>query len=108
MDPLTLARLWLLVRPIKRLKERRAAKRAAKHQWPASEDESFNYQESVMSEGQLSMLRTVLKIAGTALASHGVLDAMDLPALQIAVESVAGGLIALAGIYLSHKKHAAA
>jgi hypothetical protein len=30
MDPITFAKLWMLVKPIKRIKERRAAKKAAR------------------------------------------------------------------------------
>lgn len=35
MDPVTIAKLWLAIRPIKRIKERREAKRKARQGLPA-------------------------------------------------------------------------
>lgn len=59
-----------------------------------------------MTEVQLSLVRTVLKIVGAALATKGVIDAGDVVTLSAAVEAVVGGVFAIVGVVLSHRKHA--
>ena len=56
-----------------------------------------------MSETQLALLRGLLKIVGTALATHGILSANDLTVIQPAIEAVAGAAVTLYSVYLSHR-----
>ena len=50
-----------------------------------------------------SLVRTALKVVGTALVTMGVIDAQDVPTVIDAVQAIAGGLSVLAGVYLSWK-----
>lgn len=89
IDPATLARLWLLIKPIKRIRERR---RAAKGK--------------VMNPDQLSSFgRSVLKGVAGALAMKAGLDAADTASLQAALEALLAGGVACIGLWLSHRKH---
>ena len=90
----------------------RKARRKAKRGEPLTEQESqlaqsVNQEEPIMSETTKSFLRTILKIAGSALVTKGVIDAGDATSLQVAIEALVGGIAGIVGIYLSHKKHAA-
>ena len=51
-----------------------------------------------MSSQFASILRTILKLAGAALVTHGVID-------EGSVEPIIGGLLAVAGIAWSHFEH---
>lgn len=55
MDPLTVAKLWLLIKPIKRIKERRKAKRALDE---VSED--FNSTDEVSMDYKAFAVQAVL------------------------------------------------
>ena len=78
MDPLTIARLWVLVRPIKRLKERRARKRGETVSTP---DEA-----PMTNELLLLLLRHGLTFAGGA----GLFTSDELTQLSAAVATLAG------------------
>jgi len=113
LDPLTVARVWLLVKPWKRLKAWRVRRKARswseEHGGPPDEIlEDFNSppDEDVMSEAQLSFLRGVLKWVSGALAAKGLIDLGDAAALQIAVEALISGAVGIYAFWLSHKKHA--
>jgi len=113
MDPLTLAKLWLTIRPIKRWKEHRAAKRAAENQ--VSENVPVEAapaaEEGDMSELGKSMLRSVMKVLGSALVTyavtHGLVDAGQTDALTVALEALGGSVLTIGGLYLSHRTHKA-
>ena len=51
-----------------------------------------------MSPQIASIIRTVFKLAGAALVTHGVID-------EGSVEPIIGGLLAVAGIVWSHFEH---
>jgi hypothetical protein len=61
-----------------------------------------------MDETKLTIIRTVLKIAGAVLVTHGVMSAADATAFQVAAEAIFGGLVTLVGIYWSHRTAVAA
>jgi hypothetical protein len=94
LDPVTVVRRWLAVRPIRRIKEFRQRRKAAKG-------------ENV-DETKLTIIRTVLKFAGGALVAKGFLDPADVPVLQTAIEATIGGLLTIAGVWWSHRTHSAA
>lgn len=99
MDPVTVAKLWLAIRPIRRLKERRARKRA----------EKTGQAVPVETEG-VSMLpkgtQTLTGIAVLALvpwaAKYGI-SSEEVTTWVTAASTVIGGLIAVFG-YLRRKK----
>jgi hypothetical protein len=61
LDPVTVAKLWLLIKPIKRIRERRRAKRA-----------EFSNQEVPVNPIVFQILLALLRHAMTALAPFGV------------------------------------
>ena len=109
-DPLTFARLWMLIKPAKRLREWR--KRRAMQSWAEHHldevPEDFNVppDEGFMSEVQLSYLRGALKFVAGMLAAKGLIDVGEAAALQVALEALVAGVAGLVGFWLSHKKHA--
>lgn len=126
MDPITLARLWIAIRPFKRLRERREAKRAQAALSTASDHATVPSPEDAvlamggvtslqgdgMSELMKSMGRSALKIVGTALTTyataHGLIDIGAGDAFTAALEAAGGAIITILGLYLSHRKHSVA
>ena len=109
MDPLTLAKLWLTIRPFKRWKEHRAAKRAAENQVTEPQEAAPTAEDGDMGELGKSMLRSVMKVLGSALVTyavtHGLVDAGQTDALSVALEAIGGGVLTIGGLYLSHRTH---
>jgi hypothetical protein len=60
----------------------------------------------VLSDLQLSYLRSIAKFVGGVLVAHGMLSGGDLTALMPAVEDLVGAAITIWGVYQSHKVHA--
>lgn len=127
----SLIQLWLAIRPIKRIREARAAKRAASTAaGPALSSESAGQAQSATVEtspystpaapvaedggmfGELakSWARSALKIAGAAVATaavtHGMFDPSNTDAVQMALETIGGGVATLFGLWWSHRAHA--
>lgn len=106
-----LIKLWLTVRPIKLLRERRAAKRAAENQLTENVpvEAATAAEDGDMSELGKSMLRSVMKVLGSALVTyavtHGLVDAGQTDALTVALEAIGGGVLTIGGLYLSHRTH---
>jgi hypothetical protein len=95
------AKLWLSARPFRKLKERRKAKRLERSSELIDTDE----EDSGMNEWQQSLLRSLLKVAGTAAVTHGLIEAGQTDVLVTALEAIAGGLVTLGGLYWSHRHH---
>lgn len=108
------ARVWLLVKPWKRLRQWRMRRKQLKswteeHGGPPDEIlEDFHPKpdEDVMNEQALSFVRGALKFAAGFLVAKGVFDAGDAAALQVAIEALVGGVMGLWAFWASHKKHA--
>lgn len=105
--------LWIAIHPIRRIREAHAAKRAAENQVsenvpveaaPAAEGEG-------MSELGKSMLRSLLKVFGAAVVtwavSKGFVGTDQTDALAGALESIAGALAVIGGVWWSHRTHKA-
>lgn len=103
MNWLAVAKLWLAVRPIHRLRERRRRKRLEQ----SSELIETEEEDSDMNDWQQSLLRSLLKVIGTAAVTHGLIEAGQTDVLVTALEAIAGGVITCAGLWLSHRKHKA-
>jgi hypothetical protein len=127
-----LVELWLAIRPIKRIREARAAKRAAQAASSAAGGTatSLSPTESVapatveaapipeaqgddgmFSELLKSYARSALKVAGTAIATaavtHGMFEPSSTDAIVAALETIGGGVAALLGLWWSHRTHKA-
>ena len=115
MDPLTIATLWLKIRPIRRWREARAARKAQEATLvagqtttaaPAAED------EGMFSELAKSWARSALKIVGTTIAAgvvtHGWVDGNSADSLNLALEAIGGGVLTIFGLWWSHRTHKAA
>lgn len=89
MDPVTVAKLWLLVKPIERLRERRAAKREAQLTSELLPEEGG--EEKTMLNGKL----TYTGIA--VLAISWLAERFGLPAAPEEIESVVTTLAAVVG-----------
>ncbi len=57
-----------------------------------------------MSDTTQIYVRGALKLVAGALALKAGLDASDATALQAALEALAGGVMAVIGFYMSHRK----
>ena len=102
------AKLWTTVKPFRRWRARRQAKRAGQTELTSELIEVPEPgEETFMNEWQQSLLRSILKVAGTAAVTHGLIEAGQTDVLVTALEAIAGGLITCAGLYLSHRRHAA-
>jgi hypothetical protein len=100
--------LWLKYRPwlrmrvaIRNARNRRRA-RLGKPLLPSLDEGSS------MDETKLTIIRTLLKVAGAALVTHGVMSAADATTVQVAAEAVIGGLVTIAGVWWSHRTAKAA
>jgi hypothetical protein len=82
LDPITLTKLWLLIKPIKRIREHRAAKRAAKN---------LNGKETPVFQGKVTYL-SVAVLALSFLAQR-----FDVPLLPDDAEAVVSAVGALVG-----------
>lgn len=128
----SLIQLWLAIRPIKRIREARAAKRAASAAAGATlsvgesevvsppatvETSTYSTPAAPVAEdsgmfGELakSWARSALKIAGAAVATaavtHGMFDPSNTDAVQMALETIGGGVATLFGLWWSHRAHA--
>lgn len=114
MGALELIKLWVAIRPFKRLKERRESKRAAAaaenqvsenvplEAAPAAEDDG-------MSELTKSIIRSVLKTLGAAVVTwavtKGYLGADQSAGMVTAIETIAGGASVALGMLWSHRTH---
>lgn len=88
-----LVRLWLAIRPLRKLRQWRTRKRmaswAAEH--PDEVREEFNSDEEVTVNEQLaSVIRTVIKSAGGGLVGAGVVTSSELEVLAGAVAVLIG------------------
>lgn len=72
MDPITLAKLWLVVKPVKRIKERRAAKKAAAA--AASVEGQFQYDEGASMEILKGAAKSKLVWLGLAQVAYGIVE----------------------------------
>lgn len=111
MGALELIRLWVAIKPLKRWKEHRAAKRAAENQVTENVPVETPPEDSGMfSELAKSWARSALKILGTAVAAavvtHGWIDPASTDAFTVALEAIGGGVVTIGGLVLSHRKHA--
>lgn len=112
MGAFALLKLWLAVRPIRRIREARAARREAENQVsenvpveaaPAAEGEG-------MSELTKSILRSVLKTLGAAVVTwavtKGYVGTDQSASLATALETIVGGAAVAIGLLWSHRTHA--
>lgn len=103
MNPLSLLLLWLKWRPIKRWRELKTARRAA------TTGAATAAGSDGMGEIAQSMLRSAMKVLGTALityaVTHSFIDAAQTDTAVIALDAVGGGVLTLAGLWLSYRKH---
>lgn len=110
------AKLWLLVKPVKRIRQWRTRRKM--RSWheehgglPDEVREEFNSndltQEVTVSETTQSFLRGLAKVLAGVLVTKGMIDVGEASALQAAVEALAAGVIGVVAFYLSHKKHVA-
>jgi hypothetical protein len=101
--------LWLKYRPWLRM---RVAIRNARNKRRARVGNpllpQLDAEVPAMNETTLTIIRTVLKIGGAALVTHGVMSAADATAFQVAAEAIFGGVVTLVGIYWSHRTAVAA
>ena len=94
MDHVTVAKLWLVVKPWKRLRQWRTRRKMAS--WIAEHPdevlEAFHeeQQEAPMNEQVASVIRSVLKSAGGGLVGAGVVTSGELEVLAGAVAIVLG------------------
>ncbi len=112
MDPLTAARLWMLIKPVKRLREWR--KRRAMKSWheehggpPDEIVEEFNVSPDEVSmnpfpQGTQTLSGIAVLILVPWLAKFGI-DSAQAQALVAAAGTLIGGVIAVLG-YLRRKK----
>lgn len=98
MDPITVAKLWMVVKPIKRLKERRAAKRAAKEPGQAAQTEGV----SMLPKGTQTLSGIALLVLVPWAAKYGI-SSEEVTTWVTAAGTLIGGVIAVLG-YLRRKK----
>ena len=88
------AQVWLEVRPIRRWKAKRAAKKAAKHPEAAEAVNEAYFNEAQeggnMNEQVSSVIRTVIKTAGGGLVGTGLVTSGELEILAGAVAIIVG------------------
>lgn len=128
----SLIQLWLAIRPIKRIREARAAKRAEQAASstagalaaslspesvvpatggaaPIQQTAAPAAEGGIMGGLAQSMMRSVLKVFGAALVTwavtHGMVDAGQTDALMVALETVVGGVLTIGGLWWSHRTH---
>lgn len=92
LDPVSLAKLWIMFKPIKRLKERRARKRAAKENGQALPVETEgSMDQQVVTQILLGIVRHAMTASGV-----GVYFSDDLLVQVVSAAVALGGAIWMA------------